>query len=80
MKIATEIDDRAEEGRAHGNLGHAYRSQGDFRKAIEYHEKRLKLQCKSVMGPEKEDPMEISVMVSGLWVTSEKALSIMKNT
>ena len=48
--------------------------------AIEYHEKRLKLQCKSVMGPEKEDPMEISVMVSGLWVTSEKALSIMKNT
>ena len=26
-----------------GNLGNAYQSLGDYRKAIEYHEKRLKI-------------------------------------
>ena len=35
--IAKEIGDRAEEGRANGNLGYAYQSLGDYRKAIEYH-------------------------------------------
>ena len=43
MKIAIEIGDRAGEGRTYGNLGNAYRSQGDFRKSIEYHEKDLKM-------------------------------------
>ena len=43
MKIAIEIGDRAGEGRAYGNLGNAYFSLGDFRKAIEYHEKDLKI-------------------------------------
>ena len=43
MKIAVEIGDRAGEGRACGNLGSAYRSLGDYRKAIDYHEKRLKI-------------------------------------
>ena len=43
MKIAIEIGDRAGEGGAYGNLGIAYKSLGDFRKAIEYHEKRLKI-------------------------------------
>ena len=31
------MGDRAREGRAYGNLGNAYQSQGDFNKAIEYH-------------------------------------------
>ena len=35
--------DRGGEGQAYGNLGVAYNSQGDFRKAIEYHEKELKI-------------------------------------
>ena len=43
LKIAKEIGDRAEEGRAYGNLGNAYQSLGDYRKAIEYHEKHLKI-------------------------------------
>ena len=43
LKIAIEIGDRAGEGRAYSNLGNAYLSQGDFRKAIEYHEKDLKI-------------------------------------
>ena len=43
MKIAIEIGDRAGEGRAYGNLGNAFYSLGDFRKAIEYHEKHLKI-------------------------------------
>ena len=32
-----------EEGGAYGNLGNAYYSLGDFGKAIEYHEKCLKI-------------------------------------
>ena len=43
LKIAIEIGDRAGEGGALGNLGNAYGSLGDFRKAIEYHEKHLKI-------------------------------------
>ncbi|XP_074632061.1 uncharacterized protein LOC141890475 [Acropora palmata] len=42
-EIAKEIGDRAGEGRAYGNLGIAYQSLGDYQKAIEYHEKRLKI-------------------------------------
>ena len=38
LKIAIEIGDRALEGGAYGNLGIAYNSLGDFRKAIQYHE------------------------------------------
>ena len=43
MKTAIEIGDWAGEGRAYGNLGNAYKSLGDFRKAIEYHENHLKI-------------------------------------
>ena len=43
MKIAIEIGDRGGEGGAYGNLGNAYQSLGDYRKAIEYHEKDLKI-------------------------------------
>ena len=53
---------------------------GDFRKAIEYHEKHLKIAIELVIGPEKDEPMEISVMLSFRWVTSEEPLSIKKNT
>ena len=38
-----EIGDLAGEGGAYGNLGIAYQSLGDNRKAIEYHEKLLKI-------------------------------------
>ena len=37
LKIAVEIDERAGEGQAYGNLGNAYKSLCDFRKAIDYH-------------------------------------------
>ena len=43
MKIAKKIGDWAGEGRAYANLGIAYRSLGDFQKAMEYHEKHLKI-------------------------------------
>ena len=43
LKIAIEIGDRAGEGRAYGNLGIAYFSLGDVRKANEYLEKHLKI-------------------------------------
>ena len=43
LKIAQEIGDRSGEGTAYGNIGCAYQSLGDYRKAIEYHEKRLKI-------------------------------------
>jgi hypothetical protein len=35
------VGDRAGEGTAFGNLGNAYRSLGDFSRAIEYHTQRL---------------------------------------
>jgi tetratricopeptide (TPR) repeat protein len=41
LAIAKEVGDRAGEGGAYGNLGNAYRSQGDFAKAIEYHTQDL---------------------------------------
>jgi len=37
------VGDRAGEGGSYGNLGNAYHSLGDFRKAIEYHERHLKI-------------------------------------
>ena len=79
MKIAIEIGDRAGEGAAYGHLGNAYRSLGDHRKAIEYHEKDLKISIEIGDRPEEEQHMEISVMLTGHWVTIEKPLSIMKN-
>ena len=38
-----EIGDRDGEGKASGNLGIAYHSLADYRKAIEYFEKQLKI-------------------------------------
>ena len=35
LKIAKDIGDRVEEGRAYGNLGNAYDSLSDYHKAIE---------------------------------------------
>ena len=43
MKIAKEIGDRGGEEAAYGNLGNCYRSLGDYRKSIDYHEKHLKI-------------------------------------
>ena len=43
LKIAEEIGDPAEEGRAYGDLSIAYQSLGDYQKAIEHHEKDLKI-------------------------------------
>ena len=41
LAIAKELSDRTGEGAAYGNLGIAYRSQGDYAKAIEYHTQHL---------------------------------------
>ena len=37
------MGDRAGEGKAYNNLGVAYKNLGDFQKAIEYHERHLKI-------------------------------------
>ena len=42
LKILIEISDRGGERAAYRNLAVAYRSLGDYQKAIEYHEKGLK--------------------------------------
>ena len=43
MQIAKEIGDQTGERRAYGNLGNAYWSLGDYRRAIEYHEEHLRI-------------------------------------
>ena len=43
MKIAKEVDDRAEEGKAYENLGNTYQCLSDYQKAIEGHEKQLEI-------------------------------------
>ena len=43
MEIAIKIGDRAREGNAYGNLGCAYRLLGNYRRAIGYNEKNLRL-------------------------------------
>ena len=40
---AKQNNSRFEEGRAYCNLGNAYHSLGDFKRAIEYHEKHLSI-------------------------------------
>ena len=80
LKIAIEIGVRAGEGGAYGNLGIAYKSLGDFRKAIEYHEKHLKIAIEIGDRAGEGGAYGISVMHTTHWVTSEKPLSIMKNT
>jgi hypothetical protein len=39
--IAKEVGNRAGEGRAHANLGNAYKSQRDYAKTIEHHTQYL---------------------------------------
>ena len=73
MKIAMEIGDWGGEGRAYGNLGNCYQSLSDYRKSIEYDVKHLKIPMKSVIGVEKEEPMEILVLL-----TNENPLSTMR--
>jgi tetratricopeptide (TPR) repeat protein len=43
LEIAKEVGDRAGEGRAYGNIGNVYQSQGDFSKAIEHHAQHLSI-------------------------------------
>ena len=43
LKIAKEVGDKHGEGNAYGNLGNAYFSLGDFKKAIEYNNLHLKI-------------------------------------
>jgi tetratricopeptide (TPR) repeat protein len=43
LNICIEIGDRSGEGIAYGNLGNAYNSLGDFKKAIEYHTENLNI-------------------------------------
>ena len=78
--IVIEKGDRADEGNAYQDLGNIYFSLGDFRKAIEYHKKLLKIAIEIVVGPGKEELMEISVLLTFHWMTSEKPLSMRKTT
>ena len=41
--MAIQIEDRSNEIDTYGNLGNAYYSLGDFKKAIDYHELSLQI-------------------------------------
>ena len=63
-----------------GNLGICYRSLGDYRKSIEYHGKHLKIAIEmGDRGGVGGAHLEISVFVTGHWVTIENPLSTMRN-
>ena len=70
--------DLTEEGNASRSLGTVYFSHGNFQKSIEYHEKHLKI-ANEIRGHQKDELMQISLMITSHWVTSKKPLSIMKN-
>ena len=78
LNITLGKKDRTNEGNACPSLGTVYFSEGDFRKAIEYHEKHLKI-AKEIRGQQKDELMQISLMITSHWVTFEKPLSIMRN-
>ena len=78
LTTATKNGDRGQETAAYANLGKAYHSLGDHRKAIEYHEKHLKIAIQIGDRNKKEEPIKISVMLTGPWVTIGKPLSIIK--
>ena len=52
LNIAKEIGDRRVEEVTYGSLGVARNLLGDYRKAIEYHEKYLKIAIESDRGGE----------------------------
>ena len=62
-KFWIEICDRASEGASYGNLGIAYKSLGDYWKAIKYHEKHLKIAIE-IGGRAKEGGYKKSHVVS----------------
>ena len=66
MQIALEIGDQGGQGGAYGNLGNAYQSLGGHRKGIQYHKKGFKIAIKIGDRSEKEEPMKISVQLTGL--------------
>jgi G-protein signaling modulator 2 len=43
MILMVEMEDRAAQGRACGNLGNVFYLLGNFSKAIDYHTERLKI-------------------------------------
>ena len=43
IRIAIELGDRTEEGRAYANLGNAYQSLGHFKEAVKYQNQRLSI-------------------------------------
>ena len=49
-----------------------------FKEALRFMKNTWKLQKKSVIALEKDEPMEISVLLTSRWVTIKKPLSIMK--
>ncbi|XP_044183194.1 tetratricopeptide repeat protein 28-like [Acropora millepora] len=50
-----KLSDRRVEGGAYGNLGDAHYSLGDYRKAIEYHERHLNIVIESEIGDRGEE-------------------------
>ena len=79
MKIAIEIADWGEKRKAYANLGNSFHAMGNYKKAIDYLEKSLKIALESVIGVGKEQPTQTLLMPTTHWVTIEKPLSIMKS-
>ena len=64
------------DGKEGENRRYTSNKRRTFQRAIDNHEK---VQNKTVIGPEKDEPMEISAMLISHWVIIKNPLSIMKN-
>ena len=73
------MDDQDESGRVYIRHGRDFQLLGDYLKAINYLEKRLKNAIRIGDLAAEEQPMEISALLTTHWVTIEKPLSTVKN-
>ena len=79
MTTATQNGDLGQETAAYESLGNTYQLLGDYRKAIEYHKKHLKIAIETGDRDGEGEAYGISVMLTSHCVTIEKLLSITKN-
>ena len=74
------MDEQARKGRDLSNQRLDFHLLGGLQKLLESLKKKKLLAYRKVIDLMRETPIKVSVLLTFHWVTSEKPLSIMKNT